>query len=316
MKAKRDQHEHSADYKPLDPNRPPLQSAKLGSRFHDEAEPNPSVTNNPPTAVTWEWQHSTAPGKGPEPAAPVKGPEPQAPAQEGTSTPEHEKWTDATYEAEMEHSLWADRKLRGSTSKVDEGPWTEDDFIEEEINRSRSTHSFEDWTKRMDIMNEIYARYRLVGGLRKFKPEDHDGTEYYYDQWPNIVLEEGDWHEDFNNLPPNELYEDDDYIRWYRSTHPKPTSLREAIRNWLDRRQQLARRRECNPGTYERHLRDNDRGVKPRADGRNPDIWDDGALYRSHMIRQQAAMDLEESSNDRIFVNEQDIDNHLIWSVR
>ena len=97
----------------------------------------------------------------------------------------------------------------------------------------------------MDIMHEIYARYRLVGDLRQFKHED-DGTEYYYDQWPNIVFEEGDWHEDFNNHPPNELYEDDDYIHWYRSTHSKPTSLPEAIRNWLDRRQQLARRRECN----------------------------------------------------------------------
>jgi hypothetical protein len=64
MKAERDQH-NSADQKPLDPNRPPLQSAKLGSRLHDEVEPNLSVTTNPPTAVTWDWQHSTAQAKGP-----------------------------------------------------------------------------------------------------------------------------------------------------------------------------------------------------------------------------------------------------------
>jgi hypothetical protein len=126
----------------------------------------------------------------------------------------------------MEYSLWADRKLRGSPSTVDDEPLKEDDFIEV---RS-SLQSWEDWTKRMDIMHELNARYRLVGGLRKLKHQD-DGTEWYYAQMPKIALEEGDWHEDFNNLVPNEHYEDDSYICWYLSTHPKPTSFREAIRN-------------------------------------------------------------------------------------
>ena len=88
--------------------------------------------------------------------------------------------------------------------------------------------------------------------------------------------------------------------------HPKPTTIREAIRNWLDRRQQLARRRACVPGTYE-----------ARPHGRDPDVFDDGALYRSYMTRKQAAVDVERPAgpdgHDSIFVNDQDIDNYLIW---
>ena len=49
---------------------------------------------------------------------------------------------------------------------------------------------------------------------------------------------------------------------------------------------------------------------------------DDGALYRTHMIRKQAAMDIaglasaDDGDTSVIYVKEQDIDNHLIWCDR
>ena len=79
-----------------------------------------------------------------------------------------------------------------------------------------------------------YARYRLAGGRMKYRPED-TGTEEYHNQWPTIALEEGQWCEDYNKLAPCEhSARIDEYIEWYTSTNPKPTIVREAIRNWLD----------------------------------------------------------------------------------
>ena len=72
--------------KPLDPNRPPKQCAKLGSQGNDEAQPNASEQAAKPTAawdwqegtsntrvelpVPWDWQHRTAKPK--ESTEPVK----------------------------------------------------------------------------------------------------------------------------------------------------------------------------------------------------------------------------------------------------
>ena len=97
-----------------------------------------------------------------------------------------------------------------------------------------------------------YTRYLLAGGRRKYRPTDK-GDEPYYANWPPIPFEEGEWCEDFNNLAPSEWSQTEPYIEWYRSVLPKPTTVREALRNWLDRRQQLKRRRDCTPGTYEAH---------------------------------------------------------------
>jgi len=64
---------------PLDPNRPPRLSAKLGSRLHDEVDHHPNTRVELP--VPWDWQHRTAqpkkstePVKGPKLTAPDKGP--------------------------------------------------------------------------------------------------------------------------------------------------------------------------------------------------------------------------------------------------
>ena len=73
--------------KPLDPNRPPKQCAKLGSQGNDEAQPNASEQAAEPTAA-WDWHHQRT-----VVPQPVKGPEPPARVQEGTSTPNVERMT-------------------------------------------------------------------------------------------------------------------------------------------------------------------------------------------------------------------------------
>ena len=88
---------------------------------------------------------------------------------------------------------------------------------------------------------EVYNLYRSNGGKMKFFPED-DGMEEYYRTWPNVQFEEGNWEEDYNNIEPcNWTSVRNPYMAWYLSTHPKPTDLSEAKRNWIDRRQQLHR---------------------------------------------------------------------------
>ena len=42
------------------------------------------------------------------------------------------------------------------------------------------------------------------------------------------------------------------------------------------------------------------------------DTWDNGSLYRMHMIRKQAAIDLTHIPDDGIYINEQIIDDWLI----
>ena len=105
---------------------------------------------------------------------------------------------------------------------------------------------------------------------------------------------------------------DADYVRWYQPTHPKAIDVREATRNWLDRREQLKRHQRCAPGSYEAYLRDKNRiGT---FDAHTPDRWDNGKLWRMHMIQQkQAAFDMNTSSFDNgIYIAEQDIDDWLI----
>ena len=42
------------------------------------------------------------------------------------------------------------------------------------------------------------------------------------------------------------------------------------------------------------------------------DTWDRGSIYRLHMIRKQAAIDINHKPEKGMFINEQDIDDWLI----
>ena len=45
---------------------------------------------------------------------------------------------------------------------------------------------------------------------------------------------------------------------------------------------------------------------------RDPDIWDEGRIWRKHMIRKQAAFEII-CATRQIYLMEQDIDNYLIY---
>ena len=154
----------------------------------------------------------------------------------------------------------------------------------------------------------------------KFEESD-TGNEYHYNQFPGIkFLPYGEWKEDYNNIPPSEqtmCYEQ--YREWFYSVHPAAVDVRQAMRYWLDRRVMLWRRQHPTPGSYEEFLQ-----VK-RWIGPNPkyedgyhyiahqeDTEDGGSLYRMHMIRQEAAFELQTSVGDREYITELDIDRYLI----
>jgi hypothetical protein len=81
----------------------------------------------------------------------------------------------------------------------------------------------------------------------------------------------------------------------------------------------LWRRQHPAPGSYEEFLQS--RKVGPRStyeDGYDyishhpEDTGDNGSLYRMHMIRQRAAIDLQHSAVDGAYFTEQQIDAYLI----
>jgi hypothetical protein len=110
-----------------------------------------------------------------------------------------------------------------------------------------------------------------------------------------------------------------EYRKWFHSTHPRPVDIRQATRFWLDRREMRWRRQHPTPGSYEEFLEIR-RYVGPGPkyeDGYNcisnpEDTNDKGKLYRMHIIRRQAAMDLRHSAEDVAYITEQHIDNFLI----
>jgi hypothetical protein len=115
---------------------------------------------------------------------------------------------------------------------------------------------------------------------------------------------------------------DPQYVKWFMSTHPTPVDVRQATRLWLDRREMLWRRQHPTPGSYEEFLKRN-LVVGPGKnyedeDGYDyishpEDTWDKGSLYRMHMIRLQAAIDLIHGTEDGAYtIMEQHIDNFLI----
>jgi hypothetical protein len=93
-----------------------------------------------------------------------------------------------------------------------------------------------------------------------------------------------------------------------------PVDVRQAMRYWLDRREMLWRRQHPAPGSYEEFLQ------AKRYIGPNPkyedgyhyiahpeDTEDGGSLYRMHMIRQEAAFELQTSVGDNEYITELDI---------
>jgi hypothetical protein len=76
---------------------------------------------------------------------------------------------------EIEHSEYLDRKCSTSSSSVDESPWTEDDFLFEERMRTICA-DFDPNLHHIRELNRPYARYRLVGGRRKYSSEREHGN--------------------------------------------------------------------------------------------------------------------------------------------
>ena len=151
--------------------------------------------------------------------------------------------------------------------------------------------------------------------------EFHTGNKLCYAQFPGIKFNEvGVWTDDLNNVPPCEWTMDNiEYRKWFHSVHPKPVDIRQATRFWLDRREMLCRRQHPTPESYEEFLQIR-RWIGPGTkyeDGydyiaHREDTEDNGSLYRMHMIRQQAAIDLQHSAEDGAYITEQQIDNYLI----
>ena len=166
----------------------------------------------------------------------------------------------------------------------------------------------------------VYVRYRIAGCRMKFKESD-TGNELRYTQFPGIELHPvGVWTEDRNNIPPCEwTMSSKEYREWFYSVHPKPVDVRQATRYWLDRREMLWRRQHPTPGSYEEFLQIK-RWIGPGTkyeDGydyiaHQEDTEDNGSLYCMHMIRQQAAIDLQHSAEDDAYITEQQIHNCLI----
>ena len=168
-----------------------------------------------------------------------------------------------------------------------------------------------------------HVRYRIAGGRMKFIESD-TGSEQHYTRFPGIELEKiGDWCDDFNNVAPCEwTMSSAKYIEWFLSTHPKPVDVRQATRFWLDRREMLWRRQHPAPESYEEFLQRNLVGSGKNYEDEDgydyishpEDTWDKGSLYRMHMLRLQAALDLTHGAEDGAYTMEQHIDDYLIAS--
>ena len=160
----------------------------------------------------------------------------------------------------------------------------------------------------------VYVRYRIAVGRMKFKESD-TGNELRYTQFPGIELDEvGVWTED--RAPCEWTMCNAEYVKWFISTHPTPVDVRQATRFRLDRREQLWRRQHPAPGSYEEFLQRNTVGPGGNYEDGCYDYishpWDNGALYRMHMLRLQAALDLAHGTEDGAYTMEQHIDNFLI----
>ena len=157
-----------------------------------------------------------------------------------------------------------------------------------------------------------YDKYRAEGGRRRFNPAD-TGVEEHYDKWQPVTLEDGDWATDYNYLRPSTSeFRDPAYREWYLSTHPAASTISEAEQNWKDRRRQLEYCQTNHPHAYgsyiQEHQGNSSTSLQVIAD---PSTWDNGALYRLHRIREQAAREIMERDRDPV-VTERDIDVHLI----
>jgi hypothetical protein len=111
-----------------------------------------------------------------------------------------------------------------------------------------------------------------------------------------------------------------EYVKLFISTHPTPVDVRQATRFWLDRREMLWQRQHPAPGSYEEFLQRNLVGPGKNYEDEDrydyishpEDTWDKESLYRMHIIRLQAAIDLTHGTEDGAYTMEQHIDNFLI----
>ena len=100
------------------------------------------------------------------------------------------------------------------------------------------------------------------------------------------------------------------------SRHP-PEQIENSF--WLDRREQLWRRQHPAPGSYEELLQRNLVGPGKNYEDEDgydyishpEDTKDNGSLYRMHMLRQQAAIELQHSTEDGAYITEEQIDKYL-----
>ena len=98
-----------------------------------------------------------------------------------------------------------------------------------------------------------------------------------------------------------------------------PVDVRQAMRYWLDRREMLWRRQHPTPGSYKEFVQAKRWfGEGPKYEDGNhyiahqEDTEDGGSLYRMHMIRQEAAFEMQTSVGDNGYITELDIDRYLI----
>ncbi len=89
------------------------------------------------------------------------------------------------------------------------------------------------------------------------------------------------------------------------------------MRFWLDRGEMLWRRQHPTPGSFEEFIQAKRWiGTGPKyEDGydyiaHQEDTEDRGSLYRMHILRQQAAFDLQTSVGEHGYITEQDIDSY------
>ncbi len=170
-----------------------------------------------------------------------------------------------------------------------------------------------------DDYTKTYIRYRIAGGRMKFNESD-TGSEEHYARFPGIEFDEiGDWNQDYNNIAPCEWsMRNSEYIKWFVANHPQPVDIRQATRFWLDRREMLWRRQHPTPDSYEEFLQSSEFGPGEKYAGgygytaHPEDTWDQGELYKMHLIRLQAAINLQPLMDHGAYIMEQDINNYLI----
>jgi hypothetical protein len=103
-----------------------------------------------------------------------------------------------------------------------------------------------------DTPIEQYSEYSWEGGRRKFQQVEVPIYVAQGLEQQGVILEEGEWTEDYNYIRPSEsAFANAACREWYQHTHPSPDSLDRATQYWANRRRQLERCQTNEPNTYE-----------------------------------------------------------------